>query len=57
MLVFVRSVGWFIGGQDLSLLLAAGNASPLLTPTAGARSFHEGCLEAMMRLHRCDRRV
>jgi hypothetical protein len=45
MLAFVHSVGRF------------GNASPLLTPTAATRSFHEGRLEVVMRLHHYDRRV
>jgi hypothetical protein len=51
MLMFMRSVSRFIGGQDLSLLPAVGNASLLLTSMAGARSFHKGHLEAAMRLH------
>jgi hypothetical protein len=56
-LTTVRSVGRFIEGQDLSLLPASGNASPLQTPTAGARSFREGRLEAEMGLHCRDHRV
>lgn len=57
MLAFMRSVGRFNGGQDLSLLPVTDNASLLLMPTASARSFHEGHLEVVMRLHYHDRYV
>lgn len=55
-LVILCSVYQSIRGQDHSLLPASGNASPLQTPTVGARSFRKGSLEAEMRaemrLHR-----